>query len=175
MEIRMLRVEDAEAFRRLRLQALAEHPEAFSSSYEEQKDRTIEEWQNRLQPSPTGDHGYFGAFDGERLVGIVGFYRHNGEKLSHKASVISMYVDPAYRGKRLGERLMHTLMEHVRAVGGVEQLLLTVVSDNTAARRLYDRCGFVPYGEEKRALKVGDRYYDETLMVYVLQKNEGME
>jgi hypothetical protein len=64
MEIRMLRPEDAEAFRCLRLQALAEHPEAFSSSYEEQKHKTIVEWQNRLQPSPDGERGYFGALTG---------------------------------------------------------------------------------------------------------------
>jgi ribosomal protein S18 acetylase RimI-like enzyme len=106
---------------------------------------------------------------------MIGYYRHKGAKLQHKASIISVYVDAAYRGKRLGEGLMRTVMEHVRKAGGVEQLLLTVVSDNQAARRLYERCGFVPYGEEKRALRVGDRYYDETLMVSFLQKDEGME
>jgi RimJ/RimL family protein N-acetyltransferase len=50
----------------------------------------------------------------------------------------------------------------------VEELCLTVVTSNTAAHRLYSAAGFEPYGLERRALKVGDEYYDELLMALVL-------
>ena len=33
------------------------------------------------------------------------------------------------------------------------------------ARRLYASLGFIEYGLEKNALKVGDRYLDDVLMV----------
>jgi RimJ/RimL family protein N-acetyltransferase len=46
---------------------------------------------------------------------------------------------------------------------------LTVVASNVAARRLYSAAGFEEYGLERRALKVGDEYYDEVLMVLPLK------
>jgi RimJ/RimL family protein N-acetyltransferase len=50
----------------------------------------------------------------------------------------------------------------------LEQLYLTVVIPNDAARQLYRSCGFVSYGIEERALKLGDRYWDEALMIRFL-------
>ncbi len=47
---------------------------------------------------------------------------------------------------------------------------LTVVTENEAARRLYEAMGFVEYGYEKRALKHDGRYYDEVLMVKFLDE-----
>ena len=42
---------------------------------------------------------------------------------------------------------------------------LSVTSSNTNAKRFYQRMGFTVYGVERRSLKVGDRFYDEDLMV----------
>jgi RimJ/RimL family protein N-acetyltransferase len=53
----------------------------------------------------------------------------------------------------------------------VELIQLAVVSDNEAARRLYQRLGFVEYGIEKKALKQDGRYYDEVLMAKELMPN----
>jgi hypothetical protein len=38
------------------------------------------------------------------------------------------------------------------------------------ARQLYETVGFVVYGREPRALKVGDQYYDEDFMVLDLRR-----
>jgi RimJ/RimL family protein N-acetyltransferase len=43
-----------------------------------------------------------------------------------------------------------------------------VVSENLAARRLYESLGFAAYGHEVQALKHNGRYYDEILMVRFL-------
>jgi RimJ/RimL family protein N-acetyltransferase len=50
----------------------------------------------------------------------------------------------------------------------VEHLLLSVVSENEAAHRLYQKLGFSEYGREMKALKLGGRYLDEILMVRFL-------
>ena len=42
---------------------------------------------------------------------------------------------------------------------------LSVTSSNTNAKRFYRRMGFTVDGVERRSLKVGDRFYDEDLMV----------
>ncbi len=53
-------------------------------------------------------------------------------------------------------------------MNGVEQLYLAVIEGNTLARALYRAAGFEPYGVMKQAVRVGDRYYDEELMVLKL-------
>jgi RimJ/RimL family protein N-acetyltransferase len=50
----------------------------------------------------------------------------------------------------------------------VELIELTVVSENAAARRLYQRFGFVEYGLEKRAAKYRGRYHNDLLMAKML-------
>jgi RimJ/RimL family protein N-acetyltransferase len=58
------------------------------------------------------------------------------------------------------------IVAHARPL--VEQVCLTVVASNVAARRLYSAAGFEEYGVERRALKVGSEYYDDVLMVLPL-------
>ncbi len=52
-----------------------------------------------------------------------------------------------------------------RAAPGLEQIVLAVTAHNTVARSLYTSLGFQTYGLERHALKLGDRYLDEELMV----------
>jgi len=79
-----------------------------------------------------------------------------------------MYVRSAARKSGLGKILVAAVLDHAR--GRVEMVQLTVVSENEAARRLYEAMGFVGYGFEKRALKHDGRYYDEVLMVKFLDE-----
>lgn len=64
--------------------------------------------------------------------------------------------------------LVKALLEAVRQLDGVSKVDLMVVTENESAIRLYESIGFVRYGREPRALKAGDRYWDEYLMVYFL-------
>ena len=56
-----------------------------------------------------------------------------------------------------------------RRIAGLEQLLLTVILPNDAARRLYHAVGFVTFGIDERGLKLGDQYWDEEQMVFHLR------
>jgi ribosomal protein S18 acetylase RimI-like enzyme len=44
-------------------------------------------------------------------------------------------------------------------------LLLAVAVGQDSAKQLYESLGFEVYGREPRAIKLGDRYVDEELMV----------
>jgi ribosomal protein S18 acetylase RimI-like enzyme len=68
---------------------------------------------------------------------------------------------------RLGRLLVEQVIEHAR--GRVEQLHATVVTTGTAARQLYRHLGFQVYGIEPRGLRVGDRYFDQELVVLLLR------
>ena len=72
------------------------------------------------------------------------------------------------RGARqlLAEKIVDAVVDYAR--DEVEQLLLSVIDDNARAKRFYEKMGFEPYGLERRALKIGDRYYDEEFRVKFL-------
>lgn len=164
--IRVLEEGDGESYRTLRLRALREEPEAFGSSYEEQAERPLEAFVERIRETAT--HFTLGAFDGEVLIGTVAFTREAGVKMRHKGVITAMYVAPEGRGHGVGRALLLSAVERARAQLGVEQIHLSVVTRNVAARALYTAVGFAVYGTEPRALKLGGEYLDEDLMVLLL-------
>jgi len=155
--IRLLTSADAALYRAIRLEALATHPEAFTSTLEREQDKPLAWFEERLTISDV-----FGAFSADELVGTAGFRREDGAKTAHKGVLWGMYVGPQARKSGTGRLLIGAVVAH--AAKRVEQLHLVVVSENHAALHLYAAAGFVEYGRGVKALKSGGRYYDETLM-----------
>jgi ribosomal protein S18 acetylase RimI-like enzyme len=164
-EIRVLSEADVDAFWRLRLDALKNEPASFGATFEESVDKTLAEVVKQLKA--TEDSFVMGAF-APHLVGMVGLYRRNGLKLRHKGNIWGMYVAPEGRGKGIGRALIQALVAHVVSLSSYEQLVLTVVTTNEVARRLYLSLGFKTYGTETAALKLGNLYLDEELMALQL-------
>ena len=155
--IRLLTPADAALYRPVRLEALAAHPEAFTSTLEREQEKPLAWFEERLTTSDV-----FGAFIAGELVGTAGFRREEGAKTEHKAVLWGMYMRPQARKFGTGRLLVDAVAAH--AAKRVEQLQLVVVSENVAALRLYAAAGFVAYGRGVKALKQGGRYYDEILM-----------
>lgn len=158
IEIRLFGRADAAAYRELRLEGLERHPDAFGSSAEEERPRSLEDIASRITGGPPD--ATFGAFEGERAVGMAGFYARPSMKTRHRGVLWGVYVRPAWRGSGLGERLVRRVIEHARAES-TEILELTVSAGNRPAAALYERLGFIPYGIQEDALKLGDRYVAE--------------
>ncbi|WP_203249115.1 GNAT family N-acetyltransferase [Sporosarcina beigongshangi] len=165
MKIRRLKPLDAEVYLAIRLKALQINPEAFGSSYEEEKDQPTEKYILRFQ---SNDSITIGAFIDDQLVGVVTLFRESLVKLQHRTNIIAMYVSPEQRGSGIGKSLMVEAIQMANDWVGVEQVYLTVVTTNEPAKKLYVSLGFEVFGTEKRALKVGDTYFDEEHMVLFL-------
>jgi ribosomal protein S18 acetylase RimI-like enzyme len=163
MELRFLTSADAAEWLGLRIAALEGDPEAFSASLEEWRALGLEEVKRRLWPAE--DAFVLGAFDGERMVGMAGFYREKGPKTRHKGHVWGVYVAPEVRGRGIGRRMMQTLLQSATGLEGVEQILVSVATSQTAAVNLYRSIGFEPFGREPRALKIGEEFIDEEHMI----------
>jgi ribosomal protein S18 acetylase RimI-like enzyme len=161
IDIRRLTRNDAAVYREIRLAALKTAPEAFGSTYAAETERTMEAFAQRLETSTV-----FAAYLGDRIVGMAGFRQQDGAKDAHKADLWGCYVEPEARRRGVGDALIVAVLKH--ATGRVEQILLSVVSENRAARGLYERHDFTVYGTEPRALKTGADYSDEVLMVRFL-------
>ncbi|PRH85976.1 GNAT family N-acetyltransferase [Labrys okinawensis] len=161
--IRRLGPADSIDYRAIRLDALATAPEAFGSTYAAESARPLAAFAERLSQAVV-----FGAYMGDQIVGMAGYRRQDGLKDRHKGEVWGVYVAPRWRGQGVAGALMTAVIEAAR--GEVEQLLLAVVDGNDGALALYRRLGFEVYGVEPRALKTGNRYLDEALMVLFLER-----
>ena len=170
MEIRYLNADDASEWLRLRVEALKGDPEAFSASLEEYQSLSVEEVKRRLWSG--SDAFVVGAIEEDKLVGIAGFYRDQGLKTRHKGHVWGVYVTPAARGKAVGRAMLQKLLERAGSVNGVEHVLISVTTTQTAAIKLYQSLGFERFGLEPQALKVRDRLIDEEYMLMRLNKGE---
>lgn len=157
----ILESKDAEKYRNIRLEALQTHPEAFGSSYEEEIEFSLKDFERKLQE----DHSFtFGAFENENLVGALTLVIEEKNKLKHRGNIYAMYVSPSKRGHGIAKNLMIEAINKALQLG-IEQLYLTVVSGNIPAKNLYNSLGFETFGIDSRALKINNTYFDEELMM----------
>jgi RimJ/RimL family protein N-acetyltransferase len=163
--IRRLTAADASSYCEIRLEGLARHPTGFGSAWEDEADKPLAWFEQRL-----ADGMVFGGFlpnenesgDKATLAGVAGLVVPQGAKLKHKGVLVGMYVRPVARGTGLAAAVVQAVLNHARHV--VEEIQLTVAPDNEAALRLYRAAGFVEYAREPRSVKIDGKYHDSLLM-----------
>jgi len=162
--IRKLREKDAEAYFKLRREALLDSPLAFASSPEDDRAATVEVAREQLRLD-VPDQVIFGAFDDrhdeDRIVGMAGLFRDRHLKAAHKVHVWGMYVVPSHRRRGIAAELLQAALRHARSLPGVAWVHLTASSSASGARRLYQRAGFELWGTEPDALRHDGRSVDD--------------
>lgn len=169
-EVRYLNESDAHAFQILRLDALREFPEAFGMTYAEERDSPWSEYLQRFHTEwISGDSVILGAFLSGRLVGALGLRRWMREKQRHKGYIWIFFLEPEARGNGFGRHLLNAGLQYARQLPGLAQIQLSVSAGSQSARTLYVSFGFEPFGCERHALKVQDRFIDLELMALNLR------
>jgi ribosomal protein S18 acetylase RimI-like enzyme len=154
----------ASGYRALRLRALQENPQAFTSDAQEEAVQPLAWSTQRLTPDAAKPHDFFlGAFLQDELIGMVGLAGRYRLKERHNATVLGMYVAPEHSHQGLGARLLAVLLDKARQLPELEQLDLTVTQGNTA-QALYERQGFSVYGVHVDAIRVDGQCYSKVLM-----------
>ncbi|WP_295956999.1 GNAT family N-acetyltransferase [Rhodoferax sp.] len=159
MQIRRLDPSDATTYRALRLRALREHADAFTSSFEEESARPLADTEKRL----AGTDKLWGAFVNGTLAAMVGLSVETRTKNHHKATLVGMYVAPEYTRRGLAHALVETALHAARA-SGIARVVLTVTDNNPAALALYQKTGFTAFGTEPDAIRVDGISFGKTHM-----------
>jgi GNAT superfamily N-acetyltransferase len=132
--VRATTLDDWQAMRDIRLQALRDAPDAFASTYARDAAFEPAEWHRRAVRD-----GSFFAFIPELAVpaGLAGGY----EAEPGVVELISMFVRPQARGHGVGEALAGAVVAWAEDKGA-KSVHLWVTESNKPAIRLYERCGF---------------------------------
>jgi ribosomal protein S18 acetylase RimI-like enzyme len=160
--IRAVRATDSARLRELRLRALTNAPQAFSSTAEQEAELPESHWSELAQQSEAGESAIvLVAIDGDRWVGMAAgrwFDRERG--IAH---LWGMWVDPEQRRLGIGERLVADVREWA-ASHGARFLRLGVISHSAAATPFYEGLGFVRTGEHRALAR------DETTGAFFLAR-----
>jgi len=137
--VRALAQDEWPLLRDVRLRALADAPDAFGRTFEEERGRADAEWEAQLERSVRSDSTLTAV--AERCGEAVGFVHaqiHPDEPRT--AELYGMWVAPAARRTGAGRALVDAIAAWARSRGAT-RLVLNVTQGNTAAERLYARAG----------------------------------
>ena len=96
-----------------------------------------EELENPLKKYSEPDGKIYVAIDDEKVVGMIAY-----QKLSDKICEMKrLYVNPEYRGFKLGEQLIKELLASAK-YAGYREMVLDTITPLEAAISLYKRVGF---------------------------------
>ena len=158
IQVVKLKAEDLSVFKAIRLESLRMDPSAFANTLADWSCLSDKEWLDRMNIP------VFAALKGDEPVGVMGLMPQRGEKRSHRATIIMVYLRESERGSGLADQLLETLMHFARN-DGRRQLELNVNHTNARAIRFYQRHGFKTVGKIPAALIDGGREIDELIMV----------
>ncbi len=91
------------------------------------------------------------AKDNGRVIGFVG-YGDRGDEAPDTGEIFALYVLEDYYGTGVAQQLMKAGLQQLM---NYPQICLWVLKENKRAIRFYEKCGFVPTGEELISSNIG--------------------
>ena len=137
METKRLTGDDWRTLRDVRLAALAEAPYAYAATLAGERPLGEADWRERIAPAL-----WVVVVRNDEHAGLAGvFVQADGVPM-----LISVWVNPAHRGKGVGDALLTEMFRWLKEKRW-SRVVLRVAEGNDAARGLFLRHGFVPTGE----------------------------
>jgi len=159
---RLVTTSDWKQYKEIRLEALQKEPQAFGSSYNREKDRTEEEWRDKLSQSENsqGKSFFYAVSEGKNFVAMGGAYQDENDEWN----IISIYTKKEYRGRGLGQTIINSIIGELKD-RKIKRAYLSVNSFQKTAQRLYEKNGFIVTRIIKDQLLGDGSYYDEVEMM----------
>jgi predicted GNAT family acetyltransferase len=158
MRVARLTADDLRAFRDLHAYGLKQDPNALVESAEQDAARADADVAAMLA---RGDA--WGVFLDDRLVGKFVMDAPPYAQLAHTRWLHAVYLHPDARGTGASDALMRAALTEAEAQNAT-RVLLWVNGRNSAARRYYERLGFVEMGRIDGGVVIDGEAVDDVLM-----------
>ncbi len=143
-EVRRLLPDEWQAYRTIRLRALADAPDAFGSTLAAEQQLADDSWAARVARSAvSGIDCALLAEQGGLAVGLL--WAKVDAQDAGRVNLFQMWVAPECRGRGVAAALLDEALDWART-RGTRAVHLGVNSANGAALRLYERAGFLAIG-----------------------------
>jgi dihydropteroate synthase len=156
--VRIATPDDWRLWRELRLRALADSPDAFGETLDGVRDKDDAAWRGFVAPRPDALR-LLAERDGVPVGMCVVVIADD----SRKANLYAMWVAPQARGSGAGTALVAAALRWARSHAALE-VSLRVGERQAAARRLYEKHGFVDTGE-RSPLRRGSPVQSATMVL----------
>lgn len=161
VQIRELTPRDAQALIQLRVQCIGHDPHSFCVLLDEERQISQAQMFSMLQRFQNNPRSMlWGAFYGDRMVGMIGLESLAGQVRQHRGIVSSLCVLPDFRRYGIGKALVEVLIEHSNTLDDLRYLILEVSAASEAAIALYQHLGFQHNGVEPEALHYDGQFID---------------
>ena len=125
---------------------LREEAAFFSSRYEDAVREPDATWEAWVADAAEGRAKVlFLAEEDDDLLGVVGGFRRRDPG---EVQLVSLWVDPAVRGRGVAQRLIRAVAGWATSIGA-RRVFLFVQESNAQGRALYERAGFRPTGDRE--------------------------
>ena len=145
VEIRQIRADEWHLLKEVRLAALEDSPEAFSTKWEEAVEKPDDYWKERTRNGAGGEIEFCVlAIDDDEPVGMAIGWPDKDDALV--IYLISMWVAPSHRGSQVAASLLNKIFEWA-ADRGASSILAGVMPANSRALAFYTKLGFAQVSE----------------------------
>lgn len=166
MIIRPIQVEDTESFFSMMCFLDDETPFMMYEPNEREKTTDATELREKIDDAISMGDFLLIAEERDHIVGYIWAERGRMNRILHTAYIV-VGIREAYQHQGIGTKFFRKLDEWARR-NNIIRLELTVECANTAARKLYEKNGFVVEGRRKKSMKLGDEFVDELYMAKLL-------
>ena len=109
--------------------------------------------------------------DNNEIVGLYILHPNNVGRCGHICNA-SYAVKTTCRGQKIGEQLVRHCLHQARQMGFRILQFNAVVKENHAARKLYEKLGFVTIGTVAEGFQKKDGTYSDIVLYYFPLQNE---
>lgn len=88
------------------------------------------------------------VMEGSQVVGYLMYETLEIENLPDEVSIYRFMIDRAHQGKGYGRATLDALIAEIRTLPGIRRVSICYMPDNSGARELYRKFGFVEMGTD---------------------------
>lgn len=146
IEVKPLLPHEWPTLKQVRLRALADSPDAFSTTLAQAEAYSDDDWRTRAGRFAIGPPAAMRiAYMDGMPCGMMSCYPAESASTEQAAELTAVWVDPAARGRGVADALVASIVDWARAQG-FALLQAWVVEDNPRAIAFYEKVGFAETG-----------------------------